>query len=326
MSLALPSFYDPDAVGSVYIERAAVVAAEAVEARGRLGLRPAAEDRVRVAAFGIDCQVGFCVPGASLFVPGAVEDSARALSWIYGNLDRITSLIFSLDTHAVHQIFHPAFWVDAEGRHPAPLTTISAQDVRGGRFKPVEASVEVCLEYCQRLEDSGRYVLTIWPWHTLLGGVSHALVPAMMEASIYHGVARRQPTRFELKGAHPLTENYSVLSPEVTELGGQRVGAFNEGLFEALMSHDRVYVFGQASSHCVLSTLRDLHDRILSTDPALVDRVYVLQDAMSPVPAPPLDPLPPSLDFPALAARGLEALAEAGFHLVKTTDPLDLGR
>ena len=35
------------------------------------GMTPASQDKTRIAAFGIDCQVGFCTPGASLFVPGA---------------------------------------------------------------------------------------------------------------------------------------------------------------------------------------------------------------------------------------------------------------
>jgi nicotinamidase-related amidase len=165
-------------------------------------------------------------------------------------------------------------------------------------------------------------VMTIWPYHALLGGVSHALVPALAEAAMFHALVREAPTQFETKGTEPLVENYSALSPEVTELGGRNVGAFNARLFDTLMTHDRVYVFGQAKSHCVLSTLRDMHEQILRTNPALVDKVWILEDATSPVPAPPLDPLPPALDFPAVAAAGFAALREAGMHLVKTTDPI----
>ena len=89
----------------------------------------------RIAAFGIDVQVAFCSPGASLFVPGAVEDTQRALRWLYSHLDRVTELVFSLDTHRAFQIFHPAWWRDAEGRPPAPLSVITAADVRAGRWR-----------------------------------------------------------------------------------------------------------------------------------------------------------------------------------------------
>ncbi len=319
--LPSPSFYDPSRVSELALERAGLVAEEAAAFARTHKIGPATQDTFRIAAFGIDCQVGFCVPGASLFVPGAVEDTARTLRWLYGNLHLVTGLHFSLDTHRIFQIFHPSWWVDDDGRHPAPFSVITHDDVRAGKWQPV-AHPRESLEYTRRLAEQGKYVLTIWPYHTLLGGLSHALVPALMEAAIFHSVARRQQTHFETKGTHALTENYSVMSPEVLELGGRSVGTFNAAFFKMLMEYDRVYVFGQAKSHCVLSTLRDMRAHIESTDRALMDKVYVLEDAMSPVPAPPLSPLPPELDFPRIAEAGLDELRAAGMHIVKTTDPI----
>ena len=321
MTLPMPSFYDPQSAAELYVERTAMVARAAIQYREHHNIRPSSSDETRVAAFGIDVQVGFCLPGSSLFVPGAVEDTRRTLGWLYSNLDKITTLYFSLDTHHIRQIFHPAWWVDGAGNHPAPLTVISVQDVREGRWIPVSHK-ERALEYCEKLEASGKYVLTVWPYHTLLGGLSHALVPSMMEATIFHTIARGKQTHFEVKGTHPHTENYSVLSPEVRELEGCDVGDFNDDLFSSLMSHDRVYVFGQAKSHCVLSTLHDLEERIRDTDPALASKVYVLTDAMSPVPAPPIEPLPQGLDFPAIADAAMKRFEEAGFNIVSCGDPL----
>lgn len=321
--LPVPTFYDASKVPSVHVERAALVAEAAEAYRKKHAIAPASQDEVRIAAFGIDAQVGFCIPGASLFVPGAVEDTRRTIEWLYANLDRITQLHFSLDTHRVFQIFHPAWWVDADGRNPPPFTTISSRDVREGRYTPTLHPAE-CLEYVERLEASGKYLLTIWPYHTLLGGVSHALVPALMEAAIFHSLVRSSPAQFEIKGAHAMTENYSVLSPEVRELGGRSVGAFNTALYDTLMQFDRIYVFGQAKSHCVLSTLRDMRERIAQEDPKLLRKVYILEDATSPVPAPAIDPLPPALDFPRVAARAFAELRDAGMNVVKTSDPIML--
>jgi nicotinamidase-related amidase len=317
----LPAFYEPSRVGDVWIERAALVADAAHAWRATHAIAPSSADRMRVAAFGIDCQIGFATPGASLFVPGAVQDTARTIAWLYRNVARITTLVFSMDTHRVFQIFHPSWWTDAKGAHPAPFTVVSHDDVESGRWVP-RAHRDEALEYTRALAASGRYVLTIWPYHTLLGGVSHALVPAMMEAAIFHAVARGEPTRFETKGTHELTESYSVMAPEVRELGGASVGAFNDALFDTLMAHDRVYVFGQAKSHCVLSTLLDLRARIEKTDAKQLGKIWILEDAMSPVPPPPIDPLPASLDFPKAAARAIDELRAAGMHVVKTTDPI----
>ena len=321
--LPRPKFYQDNTIGSLYLERAAMIADEARATANRFGVTPAARDKVRVAAFGIDCQIGFCTPGASLFVPGAVEDTRRTLEWLYGNLDKITGLHFSMDTHRVLQIFHPAFWADKDGKHPAPFTPVFHEEVRAGRWIPLMHPRE-CLEYTKRLEETGKYVLTIWPYHTLLGGISHALVPELMEAAIFHAIARTAQTHFETKGTHAMTENYSVLSPEVTELSGNVVGAFNAPFFKMLMEYDRVYVFGQAKSHCVLSTVNDIHKHVAATDPKLAEKIWILEDAMSPVPPPPLAPLPDHLNFPKLADEAIEQWKKAGMKVVRTTDAVTI--
>jgi nicotinamidase-related amidase len=317
--VSLPRFYDSSDAGTLRVERAAEVAeaAHALEKSGKVA--PASEDKVRIAAFGIDVQIGFCLPQGSLFVPGAVEDTRRTLELLHPRLDRVTTMVFSLDTHSVHQVFHASYWANERGEHPTPFTVITKEDVAKRRWIPVR-DAEACVEYVARLEQAGKYVLTIWPYHTLLGGVSHALVPAVMELAMLHALARHTDTVFETKGTHPRTENYSVLSPEVTDLHGERVGAFNERLFDTLMKHDQVWVFGQAKSHCVLSTLLDMRARIEETDRALAKKVFVLRDAMSPVPAPPLDPLPPALDFPRVAEKALAELAAFGMNVVTTAE------
>jgi len=321
--LPTPTFYEERHAKEVYIERAGLVADQARDFRAAHGIRPAGQDDFKIAAFGIDCQIGFIHPEASLAVPGAVEDTQRTLRWLYGNLDRITGLHFSMDTHRVFQIFHPAWWSDKDGNPPPPFTVIRSADVEAGTWTPIRHPRE-CLEYTRKLEETGKYVLTVWPYHTLLGGVSHALMPAFMEAAIFHAIARDRQTHFETKGTHAMTENFSVMSPEVTELGGQSVGAFNAPFFKMLMEYDRIYIFGQAKSHCVLSTLRDIRTHIEKSDPGLASKVHILEDATSPVPPPPLDPLPPDLDFPAVAERAFKDLAAAGMNIVKTTDPIDL--
>jgi hypothetical protein len=73
----------------------------------------------------------------------------------------------------------------------------------------------------------------------------------------------------------------------------------------------------------VLSTLQDLQHHIERTDRAKMGRIHILEDAMSPVPAPPLTPLPPALDFPRVADEAVRRFREAGMRVVRTTDPLE---
>ena len=76
-------------------------------------------------------------------------------------------------------------------------------------------STEHLRSYVETLAAGGKYDLTIWPFHALLGGIGHALVSAVEEAVFFHAIARHSQTRFELKGRNPLTEHYSALGPEV---------------------------------------------------------------------------------------------------------------
>ena len=176
----------------------------------------------------------------------------------------------TLDTHQALQIFHPIMLVDAEGRHPEPFTTVTAADVEAGRWliSPPAAeglgldadyAEEHLRYYTQTLEEGGKYSLTVWPFHAMLGGVGYALVSAVEEALFFHSIARWAPLDFQPKGDNPLTEHYSMLGPEVEfDREGEPLGKRNQPLVERLLRYDAVVIAGQAKSHCVAWTIQDL--------------------------------------------------------------------
>ena len=320
--LPFPSFYDANKVSDIYLSRSAAVAAEAVAFAKVNGIEPSIEDKFKIALFTIDGQIDFCAPGGSLFVPGAVEDVRRVIEFIYRNLAKLTELHFSLDTHKVFQIFFQSFLQNNKtGLPPNPFTLVLTKDIKSGELSFVFFPHE-CADYCEELERTGKYVLCIWPYHTLLGSVGHALMPALFEAAMFHAIARKKQTNFETKGMHPLTENYSVLSPEVKKVKGQVVGQFNTKFFKALMANDRLYIAGEASSHCVKTTIEDLIREIKNVDPKLLDKVYILEDCMSPVGAVTDGKGNVIVDFPAIAKKALEDFKAAGVHIVKSTDAI----
>ena len=80
--------------------------------------------------------------------------------------------------------------------------------------------------YCAELEKAGKYHLYLWPPHCLLGSDGHALAGVVHEARMFHSFARGAQSWVEVKGGNPLTENYSVLRPEVLmRHDGQPLGA-----------------------------------------------------------------------------------------------------
>lgn len=332
-SLPLPDFFDPAAVGTVWRVPYEERAAQAREwARGH-ALEPASADTTRTWLMLIDVQNTFCIPGFELYVGGrsglgAVEDNTRLCNFIYRELGRITHVTATMDTHMTMQVFHPIFFVDEHGHHPAPYTDINASDIRRGkwRFNPALASQfgiapdygqEMMVHYAGELEKREKYDLTIWPYHAMLGGIGHALVSSVEEAIFFHSVARLAQPEIVIKGDTPFTENYSVIGPEVlTGPMGEPLGSHDQRFIENLEKFDRLIVAGQAKSHCVAWTVSDLLDDITRVDPELAKKVYLLEDCSSPV------VVPDVVDHTDAADAAYERFAKAGMHVVKSTASL----
>lgn len=331
--LPIPAHFEPSRVGEVwrvpYEERAREAPAWAAEH----GLIPAAEDSFRLCLLAVDVQNTFCIPGFELFVAGrsgtgAVDDNQRLCEFVYRNLGAITQVLPSLDTHAAMQVFHAIWLVDADGNHPAPYELVSVEDVEAGRWR-MNAVVAAALgidpdyaerhlaHYARRLAEGGKYDLTIWPYHAMLGGIGHALVSAVEEAVFFHSIARHSQPDFQVKGDNPLTEHYSMLGPEVTEgPDGDHLGGKNTALIERLLTFDAVVVAGQAKSHCMAWTIDDLLEHDAVREP-LAERTYLLEDCTSPV------VVPGAVDYTDEADAAFERYAAAGMHVVRSTDPIE---
>jgi nicotinamidase-related amidase len=339
--LPLPPFHDPAAAGRWDHRPDAQRLLEAAQDwRRRHAVPPAAGGGPDLHLLLVDEQKDFCLPEGTLYVGGrsgrgAVEDTQRLCAFVYRNAASLTRITATMDTHLAFQIFFPAFWVDREGRTPAPHRIVSAEDVRSGALRPHPAvaawlaqgdeawlAAEV-LHYCESLEREGKYQLYLWPPHCLLGGDGHALVGAIQEARLFHAYLRATQTYTEEKGRHPLSENYSVLRPEVLwHHDGRPLAERNARLVETLLGSGALLVAGQAASHCVRSTVEDLLAEIQERDPRLAARVYLLEDCMSPV-AVPDGKGGFAVDFTPQAEEALARFAAAGVRRVRSTVPLD---
>jgi len=311
MALPLPAHWDPDRIEEIRRVPYEARATEATAWAGAHDIGPAREDVQRVALLLVDCQNTFCTPGFELFVPGAPDDSRRLCEFVYRNLGAITQIVPTLDTHRALQVFHAAWLVDAKGRHPEPYTVVSTYEVEAGIWRAADPEEQGNLErYVRGLAERGRYRLTVWPYHAMLGGIGHALVSAVEEAVFFHSIARNSPAAFQVKGANPRVEHYSVLGPEV---GGAR----NDELIDLLGSFDAVVIAGQAKSHCVAWTIADLLSSYLRDERRLAEKVYLLEDCTSPV------VVPPAVDYTEEADAAFERFATAGMHVVRSSDPIE---
>ena len=331
--LPIPDFFDASAVGAIrqipYEERAR----QARDWAALHKLEPASTDSSKTWLMLIDVQNTFCLPGFELYVGGrsgrgAVEDNTRLCEFIYRNLGSITQITATMDTHMAMQVFHAIFLIDKAGNHPAPYTDIHVSELQDGKwtFNPAlapqfdiapEYGQQMMIHYAEELQKSGKYALTIWPYHAMLGGVGHALVPAVEEALFFHTIARLSQTDIVIKGDTPFTENYSVIGPEVlTGPMDELLGKHDQKFIQQLQECDRLIIAGQAKSHCVAWTVSDLLEDIALTDLELAKKVYLLEDCTSPV------VVPGVVDHTDAADAAYERFAKAGMNIVQSTTPI----
>lgn len=235
-----------------------------------------------VALLIIDPQRDFCDPEqGSLAVPGADQDMIRLANLVRRCASEIDAIHVTLDTHHFVDIAHPIFWSDADGRHPAPFTILTADDVASGRWRATKPEMqERASRYVTALEQGGRYQLCIWPYHCLLGSEGHAVYPELF-AALQEWEQRFAIVNYIPKGSNIYTEHYSAIQAEVpdpNDLGTQP----NLPLIETLRQADRVLIAGEAGSHCVANTVRDLTKYL--QEPGALHRLCLLTDAISPVP------------------------------------------
>src|SRR6476646_5967804 len=291
--LPTPTFYDPKRAAEwSYRPDAAQLATAANAWRAQHRIKPAAADETRVHLLLIDVQKDFCFPEGTLYVAGrsgkgAVDDSRRIAEFIYRNLGALTDITTTLDTHLAYQIFFPSFWLDKADQPLTAHRVVTADQIATGEVRPNPAVAKwlcggnytwLCkqvLHYAKELERAGKYQLYLWPPHCLLGSDGHALAGIVHEARLFHAFARTAQSSVEVKGGNPLTENYSVLRPEVlSRFAGAPLAQRNTGFIKTLLAADAVIVAGQAASHCVKSSIDDLLDEIVASDRALAKKVH----------------------------------------------------
>jgi nicotinamidase-related amidase len=230
----------------------------------------------------IDPQVDFCEKDGALFVPGADEDIVRLATFVDRVRDKLEMVHVTLDCHHFIDIAHPIFWVDKDGKNPDPFTIISASDVADGVWRTTKPSWQKrALEYVRGLEKNGRYPLCVWPPHCLIGHHGNSVVADLYSSLMEWEKKRLRTVDFVTKGSNPWTEHYSAVQADVPDAEDPST-QINTGLISTLESADIILVAGEAGSHCLANTVRDIANNF--GDDSYVQKLVLLSDGTSPVP------------------------------------------
>ncbi len=255
----------------------------------------------------IDGQFDFCDPTGSLYVPGAEMDMKRLASMIKNGKEKIDTIWATMDTHKKTHIANPIWWIDKNGKHPNPFTSISYEDVIGAnpnwRAHKTEFQ-KLSVDYVKALKENGRYTLTIWPPHCLIGSNGHKVFPDLYEA-FSQWEDQFLSVDYILKGLSIFTEHYSALKADVID-EKDPLTTLNKDFLNSIKKANMVGIAGEALSHCVANTVRDIIKEI-GEDQA--SKFVILEDATSPV-----------TGFEDLAREFIDDMKKIGMKISKTSD------
>lgn len=275
----------------------------------------------------IDPENDFCSPDAAskkgtsqegdgiyegtLYVPGAEKDMARLATMVTSFGLKIKKIHVTLDCHHRIDVAHPLMWRDSDGNNPDPFTVITAQEIRDGVWTPVFPNLrQRFIDYCEALEASKRYPLTIWNTHCLIGTIGSNVIPVLADALEIWETNKLNNVDYVSKGSNPFTEHYSAVKAEVPDPEDPST-QLNTKLIQTLMEADKILIAGEAGSHCVANTVRDIADGF--QDDTYIQKMILLEDAVSPV-------ISPFVDYPAEQAKFIAEMVARGMKIAKTTD------
>jgi len=247
----------------------------------------------------------------ALFVPGAENDMKRLAAMVVRLKDKIDDIHVTLDSHHYVDIAHPIFWINSENKHPDPFTIITTDDVRKGLW---QATYEVyrsrARDYVEALEDNRRYPLCIWPPHCLIGSWGYGVVPELFNALV-EWEKDFALVDYVTKGSNFWTEHYSAVKADVEDPEDPTTH-LNMGLIETLQGADTILLAGEARSHCLANTVRDIADNFGEEN---IEKMILLKDATSDV-----GDLPGSTMFKDMGEQFISDMMARGMKKPTTTE------
>ena len=216
----------------------------------------------------IDPQNDFMEDG-SLPVKGSREDMINLISFIHTNLQKIDKIKISLDTHSYTQIFFQSWWKDSNGKHPDFFTQIN----KSSQFMPIFHKDD-SINYINYLEKVNKELI-IWPYHCILGTYGHNIEPNLEQMLSYFSLVTKKKVERFTKGSNPLSEMYGIFREEYSEVNT----TIDPIIAKAYGKYENIIIAGEAKSHCVLETVKQLCEFYQFND--FNSKIHILEDCTS---------------------------------------------
>lgn len=230
----------------------------------------------------IDPQNDFCdIPknkykNPALPILGSNNDMKRLGKFISGNLNKISGMTITLDSHYRMDIAHTCFWKKGS-KNLEPFSKVTSHDIIKGDIIPkTKDNKKQIIKYLEYMEKSERIGLTLWPVHCEIGTWGNNINNHIQISRNLWEDTNSKKTNIILKGLDPLREQFSALSKD----NRKNKKCINNKLINYLDKHDILLIAGESSSHCVKRTVEDLVHNSKRKD---LHSIMLLTDCMSPV-------------------------------------------
>jgi len=249
----------------------------------------------------IDPQIDFCSPEGTLYINKADQDMLRLSDMLFKIIVEPENISFqlddihvSLDSHHPMSIFHPPFWHDKNGKWPKAFTVITEDDVKNKKWIPFNPLFTgLSLEYIEKNS------LCIWPLHCLIGSEGFSIYPNLFNKLTQWEIYKKAVVNYISKGDNLFCEQFSAVKKD-------------DNSFEQMLEKsDIVGIAGEAGSHCVIATVRDIYDSLKNKE--LIKKLVWIEDAISPVPG-----------FENLQKEGIIEMTKKGMQVSNTIDFLTI--
>lgn len=257
----------------------------------------------------VDPQNDFCVADdghgnkGALVVPGALDDMQRLAAMIDRLQDKLDDIHVTMDSHQTVGIERPRWWKRvSDGKEPDPFTVLGIHpdgrrvvkvDLSSGTPAPTEEEYTTyhpsylhhggptgkgSFGYLQALAAKQRYPHVVWTEHCKVGSWGWGVVPGLHAALCRWEREQFARVNYVVKGNNPWTEHFSGFQAEVPDPADPAT-QINTRLVQTLEEADIVVVSGEALSHCVANTGRDLAAAF--SNPRYIEKLVLLTDAAS---------------------------------------------
>jgi len=257
----------------------------------------------------IDPQNSFCkvVPpedqqklhDGELCVPGAWDSICRVGNMVERLGKKLNAIRVTLDSHHPFHIAHPTWFKDNSGNPPPYFTIMKNWNgaIAGSHAPDYSNSVEYSctipamtkwtLDYLKALEDGKRYPHCVWPNHCEIGTPGHNVIAPLYDALRSWAISTQSTIDFVTKGSNVKTEHFSAVRSEVFD-PDDLTTQLNTDFITSFMEADEILLSGEALSHCLANTVRDIANEFtvgsLGDNDEFIRKCVLLTDASDNVP------------------------------------------